>query len=77
MATKPRTREKAAGPENQGFQVVAKRSSFWRGGHQFGSEPRTIALAELTEAQAEQIWEEGQPGGQLVVTKVDIQPEQA
>lgn len=77
MATKPRTREKAAGAENEGFQVVAKRGSFWRAGMQFGSEPKTVPLSDLTEAQAEQLWLEGQPGGQLVVTKVDIQAEQA
>ena len=75
MATKSHTREKAAGPEDQGFQVVAKRGSFWRAGRHFGSEPTIVPLSELTEVQAEQLWEEGQPGGQLVVTKVDIPPE--
>ena len=79
MATRnnKQPREKAAGPGNRGFQVVAKRGSFWRGGLHFGSEPRIVPLSELTELQAEQIFEEGQPGGQLVVTQVDIEAEQA
>lgn len=77
MATKPHTREKVAGRATEGFQVVAKRGSFWRAGMHFTSEPRILPLSEITELQAEQLYAEGQPGGQLVVTQVDIEPEKA
>jgi aminoglycoside phosphotransferase (APT) family kinase protein len=36
------------------------------------TEPRVLALADLSAEQAEQIRAEGEPGGQLVVTEVDI-----
>lgn len=62
-----------AGPAGKGLQVTARRASFFRGGHQFTGEPRTLALAELTPEQADAIREEGRPGGQLVVTEVDIE----
>jgi hypothetical protein len=63
---------KAAGPAGKGLEVSSRRPSFWRGGQQFTTEPRVLALAELSAEQAEQIRAEGEPGGQLVVTEVDI-----
>jgi hypothetical protein len=71
MATKKT--EKGAGPADKGLRVTARCDSFWRGGHQFGPEPRVIPLNELTEVQREQICTEGLPGGKLVVDLVDIE----
>ena len=72
MATKSKAAPKAAGPAGKGLEVSSRRASFWRGGHQFTTEPRVLALADLSEEQAEQIRAEGEPGGQLVVAEVDI-----
>lgn len=65
---------KTAGPANKGLKVTARNASFWRGGHQFGAAPRELALAQLTPEQAEAIRAEGEPGGQLVVEEIDIEP---
>lgn len=67
------TSKKYAGPATKGLQVTARRDSFWRGGQHFSHEPKTVSLAELTAEQAGLIREEGLPGGQLVVTEVDIE----
>ena len=63
-----------AGPANQGLRVAHKAAgSFWRGGHEFTQEPRTIPLADLTPDQADEIETEGdKPGGWLMVVRVDI-----
>ena len=66
-----------AGPAGKALQVTARRESFWRGGHQFGAEARVLPLSELTPEQAEAIREEGRPGGQLVVTEIDLVAEKA
>jgi hypothetical protein len=66
MAT---SKNQSAGPKNKGLRVVAKRGSFYRAGLQFGSEPRTIALADLTPEQVEAIT--GEP--MLVAVEVDIE----
>ncbi|MBE7419834.1 MAG: hypothetical protein HS128_19180 [Ideonella sp.] len=68
---------RAAGAADKGLEVTAKRASFWRGGFEFGHAPRTIALAELTEAQAEAIRAESAPQGMLLVREVDIEPAKA
>lgn len=71
MATNPKPAK--AGSPNKGLQVVAKRTSFWRGGIQFGHEPKTVALSELTPEQAQAIRDEGEPSGMLVVSEVEIE----
>lgn len=73
MATKKPT-PATAGPADKGLRVAHKaQGSFWRGGHEFTGEPRTIALADLTPEQRDEIVEEGDKvGGWLVVTEVDI-----
>lgn len=63
---------KPAGPAGKGLEVVSRRESFWRCGMQFTQTPRTLALADLSEEQAERLRAEGEPGGQLVVTEVDL-----
>lgn len=65
-----------AGPATQGLRVAHKADgSFWRGGHEFTQAPRTIALADLTPEQAEEIEAEGEKsGGWLMVVRVDIDP---
>ena len=68
---------KKAGPATKGLKVTARAASFWRGGHQFGAEPKTLALADLTPEQAEAIRHEGRPGGMLVVEEVDIEAAKA
>ena len=68
---------KSAGPATKGLRVVAKRASFWRGGQQFGFEPRVLSLAELSVEQAELIRAEGAPGGMLIVDEVDVEPAKA
>jgi len=75
MATKKPT-PATAGPAEKGLRVAHKSptGSFWRGGHEFTGEPRTIALDKLTPEQADEIREEGdKPGGWLVVTEVDVE----
>lgn len=59
-----------AGPTNKGLSIAAKREIFYSGGQTtpFGFEPRTIALADLTEDQAEEL--RNDPF--LVVKEVDI-----
>lgn len=74
MATQ---KAKAAGPANTGLEVIAKRPQFYRGGQAFSQEPRVVALADLTEEQAEQIIAEGQPGGMLIVRQVEIEAPKA
>lgn len=75
MATSQLSRAKGknAGPATKGLEVIAKRPQFYRGGQAFNQEPRVVALADLTEEQAEQIRAEGQPGGMLIVREVDIE----
>lgn len=69
-----KTKPPAAGPATQGLCVAHKAAgSFWRGGHEFTQAPRTIALADLTPEQADEIEAEGdKPGGWLMVVRVDI-----
>lgn len=71
MATKNKAAQ-AAGPADKGLEVTSRRPSFWRGGHQFTAEPRVLKLADLSPLQAEQIRAEGEPGGQLIVSEVDL-----
>lgn len=71
MATSKKAAQ-AAGPAGKGLEVTSRRASFWRGGQQFTSTPRVVKLSELTPEQAEQIRAEGEDGGQLVVTEVDL-----
>lgn len=61
-------KSKAAGPATKGLKVVSRPASFRRGGHTFTAEPKTIALDQLTEEQAEQI----KTDMNLVVQEVDI-----
>ena len=65
--------KKAAGPATKGLKVTARAASFWRGNHQFGAEPKTLALSDLSPEQAELIRTEGRPGGMLVVEEVEIE----
>ena len=67
------------GAADVGLRVAHKGAgSFWRGGHEFTGEPRTIALADLTPEQADEIRAEGdKAGGWLVVTEVAIEPAKA
>lgn len=74
MAT---SKPKTAGPANKGLEVIAKRALFYRGGQAFTQEPRVVALADLTEEQAQQIRDEGAPGGMLVVREVAIEAAKA
>lgn len=60
---------KAAGPATRGLKVIARAATFRRAGHVFGAEPVTIALADLTEDQVEQLKSETM----LVVQEVDIE----
>jgi hypothetical protein len=60
---------KAAGPETKGLKVTARPASFRRAGYSFGSEPRVIALSDLTQEQVEQL--EGDTN--LVCQRVDIE----
>ena len=69
MATTNKT-PRAAGPETRGLKVVARRDTFRRAGHVFGSEPKTLALSDLTEDQVDAI----KGDSQLVVQEVDIEP---
>jgi hypothetical protein len=55
MATKQN--EPSQGPA-MGLRVISKRDGFRRGGHAFGSEPKVIPLADLTEEQADAIGNE-------------------
>lgn len=75
MARKPAT-PAVAGPADKGLKVAhVAAGSFWRGGHEFTQEARTIPLADLTPEQADEIREEGdKKGGWLTVTEVDIEP---
>lgn len=68
-----------AGGADRGLRAVHKAAgTFWRGGHEFSQEPRTIALADLTPEQADEIRQEGEkPGGWLVVTEVDLSTDPA
>ena len=64
---------KKAGPKDKGLTIAAKREQYYSGGQTvpFGFEPRTIALADLTEEQVEEL--RGDP--YLLVKDVDIAPE--
>lgn len=55
MATS--NKAKAAGPKTKGLAITAKRERFFSGGitEPFGFEARTIALADLTEDQVEEL----------------------
>jgi hypothetical protein len=64
------TKPKAAGPEDKGLRIVAKREGFRRAGHQFGSQAVELSLADLTSEQVEQLRNEPM----LVVTDVDMTP---
>lgn len=68
-----KAKTQGAGPATKGLEVVARRDRFFRGGLEFTSEPRVVPLDSITEEQAARIRAEGEPGGQLVVTEVDIQ----
>ncbi len=74
MADQKKSTSSAQTPavHNRGLQVVARTASFWRAGLQFGHEPRTLPLADLTSDQQDAIRAEARPGGMLVVTEVDI-----
>lgn len=61
---------KAAGPETKGMKVTARPASFRRAGYTFGSEPRVIALSDLTQEQVEQL----EADTNLVCQRVDIEP---
>lgn len=77
MATaKPDTSAaKAATPTARpGLRVIARRDGFRRAGRSFSAEPTEIPLDELTREQIAQLRAEGQPGGQLVVIDIDIEP---
>lgn len=71
-----KTKPPTAGSATQGLRVAHKAAgSFWRGGHEFTQEARTIALADLTPEQCDEIEAEGdKPGGWLMVVRVDIDP---
>lgn len=62
-----------AGPAERGLKVMTRTGTFWRGGRQWSTEATTVSLADLSPEQAEQIREEGAPGGQLLVEEVDIE----
>jgi hypothetical protein len=51
-----------------GLRVISKRDGFRRGGHTFGSEPKVIALADLSKQQFETISSEPM----LFVTEVPL-----
>lgn len=63
-----------AGPTNKGLSIAAKREQFYSGGQSqpFGFEPRTIALADLTKDQAEEL----QADPFLIVKEVDIKEDE-
>ena len=61
-------KKSAAGPATRGLKVTAKRESFWRAGFQFGFEPKSVALSEITREQKEAI--EAEP--MLLVQEVDM-----
>jgi hypothetical protein len=70
MATK---KQQSAGPAGKGLKVVPKRDGFRRAGHVFSGEGKTIAYADLTDDQVEQL--KGDP--MLVVIEVDLPAEEA
>lgn len=71
MATSNKQPAKA-GKADKGLKVMTRVGTFWRGGRQWTTEEQTVSLAELTPEQAQQIRDEGAPGGQLIVEEVDI-----
>lgn len=66
MATS--NKKSTAGAATRGLKVTAKRESFWRGGIQFGFEPKTVAFSDITPEQKEAIEDEPM----LIVQEVDL-----
>jgi hypothetical protein len=64
--------KKPGGPTGKGLKVVPKRDGFRRAGHVFSGEGKTIAYADLTVGQVEQL--KGEP--MLVVMEVDLPREE-
>lgn len=67
MAIRPATKP-AAGPADRGLRIVSRPPRFLRCGREFGPEPRTIPLSELTDEEVERLKAEPL----LVVIEVDI-----
>lgn len=71
MATntaKPTT--KASTEPQPALRIISRRESFWRAGHQFGLQARTLLLSELSEDQVARLKAEPQ----LVVVETEATP---
>lgn len=68
----PKEDKKPGGPAGKGLMVISKRDGFRRAGYTFGGEAQTIAYADLTPDQVQQLKTEPL----LVVTEVDLPKEE-